>query len=139
MSVNDAVSNGNLMAVVQALDSLGDVNERDSRMATPLHIAVWSGSLEIAFVLIHRGADVEAKQMHGLTPLHVACLSDRSNIVGLLLHVGANVNSTDSHQKNTISPGMPTRQFASCTHLMEKWRTNRSNNGTWFHSLPSGV
>lgn len=102
MSVHNAVNDGNLMALKRLLDRLKDVNERDSKMSTPLHFAIWNVFLEISLWLILRGADLEAKQIHGLTALQVACLSDRENCARLSLYKGADVNSTEKHRKTPV-------------------------------------
>lgn len=67
-----------------------------------LHVAAMNQSLEVARLLIEKGADVEGRvRMDGAlipcttrTPLHVATTRGHLSIVKLLVSAGANVNAT---------------------------------------------
>jgi ankyrin repeat protein len=81
-----------------------DVNARDNRQKTPLHIIGWSpkGSKEekerCVEMLINAGADVDAKGEDGRTPLHYAANNGKVDCLEFLLAKGAEVNARTKKQ-----------------------------------------
>ena len=81
------------------LEHGADVNTRRNGRWTPLHIASWSGKLEIVQVLIDHSAEVDAVDDFGKTPLHFVSQGkyesqkDGVRIAQLLLDHGADVNA----------------------------------------------
>ena len=61
-----------------------DVNVKDNRGRTALHIAAETGCTESAALLIQHNADVDLKDQNGRTALHVASVSTRVKIVDML-------------------------------------------------------
>jgi len=57
-----------------------------------LHRAVYNGDMQLARLLLARGADVNARTRVGQTPLHLAVLIDRPPLAELLLAAGADPN-----------------------------------------------
>ena len=49
-----------------------DIDAKDDAGEAPLHRAAWDISLDVARLLIERGADIDAKNNNGRTPLHWA-------------------------------------------------------------------
>ena len=47
-----------------------DVNKADNAGRTPLHLAAYAGSEQVAAMLLAEGADIAAKDKMGNTPLH---------------------------------------------------------------------
>lgn len=62
---------------------------------TSLHLAASKGHLEIAKILIEKGAEKEAIDANGRTPLNVAASSGCFEIVKMLLENGAKRKSAD--------------------------------------------
>ncbi|XP_066980457.1 uncharacterized protein [Macrobrachium rosenbergii] len=60
-----------------------------------LHHACARGQLNIASLLIERGADVNIEDSNKTTPLHSACFHGHSRIASLLIDSNANVNAQD--------------------------------------------
>lgn len=90
----EAITGGDADAVAAALDAGADPSHICSNETIPpLHLAIVSGKVEIAKLLIHRGADVNGPD-DGLssTPLHYAVEKEPS-LVALLLDRGAKVNT----------------------------------------------
>ncbi|XP_068219711.1 uncharacterized protein [Palaemon carinicauda] len=60
-----------------------------------LHHACARGQLNIASLLIERGADVNIEDSNKTTPLHTACFHGHSRIASLLIDSNANINAQD--------------------------------------------
>ena len=75
--------------------SFEDVNAKNSYGWTPLHEAAYWGNLDIAKLLLERGADVNAKSSVGNTPLYWAASRNNLDIAKLLIENGADVNAKD--------------------------------------------
>ena len=78
-----------------SLDSRMRIWNEDQPGETPLHVAANSGNLELATLLLDRGADVDDQSFLSGTPLHRAVDGGFDNIemLGLLLDRGASVNA----------------------------------------------
>jgi ankyrin repeat protein len=75
--------------LIQSLLKVGyNVDVRDSRGRTPLHLAVLDGRSEIATDLISR-ADVNAEDIYGMSPLRLAIKYQRYDLIDLLLENSA--------------------------------------------------
>jgi len=48
---------------------------------SPLHLAAWSGKVEVARLLLETGADVDTCSNDGETPLILACQHGNSDVV----------------------------------------------------------
>ena len=48
---------------------------------SPLHLAAWSGKVEIARLLVDSGAEVDSCSENGDTPLILACQHGNSDVV----------------------------------------------------------
>ena len=60
---------------------------------TPLHIAVQKGKLEVAKILIDRGAQIEARNNIEITPLHWAVDEHHLEIAEFLIEKGAQIEA----------------------------------------------
>ncbi|KAL7806694.1 ankyrin repeat-containing domain protein [Trichoderma aethiopicum] len=88
-----------------------DVNLRDYRSRTPLHLAIEFRSWEAIEALLRAGAEVNGKDKAGSTPLHKAVrrmdIADTSttqmDIAKRLIESGADVNATDAEGRTALS------------------------------------
>lgn len=71
------------------------MNERDALHWTALHHAAIAGAVEIAGLLLDRGADPNARDDFEHSPLHWAALKGRAEMCGLLARRGARTDARD--------------------------------------------
>ncbi|XP_063749383.1 ankyrin-3 isoform X17 [Eleginops maclovinus] len=77
------------------------VNRTTESGFTPLHIAAHYGNINVATLLLNRGAAVDFKARNDITPLHVASKRGNSNMVRLLLERGSKI---DARTKDGLTP-----------------------------------
>ncbi|KAI9882080.1 MAG: hypothetical protein M1823_006177 [Watsoniomyces obsoletus] len=83
-----ALENGHPDVVRLLLERGADANERDTNESTPLHAAIFQGSLANVRLLIQHGADVEKGDYRRGTPLMAARINRREDILRALLDEG---------------------------------------------------
>ncbi len=77
-------------AMIQALVSAGtDVNIRTEQGLTPLHLAAWDETADLADLLLRLGADPESRDNKGRTPLALATQRGQQKMIDLLKSKGA--------------------------------------------------
>jgi len=89
-----AVENGFQSTVELFLLKGTDVNFSINGV-TPLRQAAYKNQLDIARLLIKKGADANTRDTRGQTPLHLAAQKGHKDVIFLLLEKGAYVNSKD--------------------------------------------
>ncbi|XP_016396324.1 ankyrin-2b [Sinocyclocheilus rhinocerous] len=77
------------------------VNRTTESGFTPLHIAAHYGNVNVATLLLNRGAAVDFTARNGITPLHVASKRGNTNMVHLLLDRGAQI---DAKTRDGLTP-----------------------------------
>lgn len=95
-NLGDLVRNGDVAGVTSALDKGAAINEIDG--VTALYIACEGGNVELAKLLINRGADINLPVSWQRTPLYAANKGGYADIVKLLLDNGANPNQVAKAQ-----------------------------------------
>ena len=96
-----------------------NVNARDRRGMTALHLATEAGTSEVVGLLLAHGADVNAKDQDGTTALHLAVLYELFNdleIIDLLLTHGADVNA---NKVNDLLTGGTALHLAARSNSLE--------------------
>jgi ankyrin repeat protein len=96
LSIFDAAAVGDVAAVRQLLaGERASIDEGGSDGFTPLHLAAYFDRLEVARLLLERGADRNAVALNEMrvTPLHSAVSARHRDMVGLLLAHGASPNA----------------------------------------------
>jgi len=71
-------------AFVLTADMHLDVNERDVKGLTALHIAAWQGNLEMMALLLTNGADRLAKDKRERMPIHYAAMRGHGEAINML-------------------------------------------------------
>ncbi|XP_037530725.1 ankyrin-2b [Nematolebias whitei] len=77
------------------------VNRTTESGFTPLHIAAHYGNVNVATLLLNRGAAVDFTARNGITPLHVAGKRGNTNMVRLLLDRGSQI---DAKTRDGLTP-----------------------------------
>ncbi|WP_264376841.1 MULTISPECIES: ankyrin repeat domain-containing protein [unclassified Wolbachia] len=126
-----AVRSGDANQVADLINKGDDVNARDNRGNTPLHLAVLADKLQVVEKLIEGGADVNAKNNHGATPLHWAALNQNVNIVEKLIEKGANVNEKNKYDNVPLHYAAGYGSLSVIEKLIEKGAdiNAKSSNG----------
>ena len=82
------------IAKILATEYPKDVNSQSFDDASiPLHLAVRKDHVDVARMLVERGADVSAQTTDGRTPLHQASLSGSVDMARMLVERGADVSA----------------------------------------------
>jgi ankyrin repeat protein len=100
------------------LDSrLTDIDARNSRGETALMYAALHGELDVARLLLRRGAQVN---MSGWTPLHYAAIGGRTEMITLLLEHHAYIDSPSANGTTPLMMAARDGQFRIARLLVEQ-------------------
>jgi hypothetical protein len=69
---------------------------------TPLHACSYNNGLDIAELLVDRGADINSKDDNGYTPLHVAASNNARDVAAYLIERGADKNAKALNGKKPL-------------------------------------
>ena len=82
------------VAETLAIEHPQDVNSQmDNDASSPLHLASREGHVDLAWMLLERGADVSAQTKDGWTALHFASRYGHVDLAQMLLECGADVSA----------------------------------------------
>jgi ankyrin repeat protein len=103
-----------------------DVNARDERGRTALHLAAELGRGAIASLLVeHSGSDLNAKDERGMTPLAAAAFSGDAEITAILLsRSDVEVNVVDRNRNTALAWAAQAGNVAVVRLLVDDPRTN---------------
>ena len=119
------LSFGNLEIVKLLLDSGADINavSKNGFSATPLQGAAAFKKIDLAQLLIVRGANVNCRGQEGVTPLHEVAGNGELEFAKLLLEHGANLNAKDDHGKTPLTIALEYKQTEMAKFLREQKAT----------------
>lgn len=69
----------------------------------PLHYAAENGHIDVAKILLARGAHIDPKGMSGQTQLSTAVSHRQAEMAGYLLSQGGNVNARANYGRNALN------------------------------------
>jgi ankyrin repeat protein len=95
LSLFDAAAAGNLAAIRSRLEGGSEIEDHSDDGYSALHLAAYFGRLEVARMLLERGADPNsvAQNQSRVTPLHSAVAGGHRDLAGLLLALGSSPNA----------------------------------------------
>lgn len=95
LSLFEAAAVGDAAVVRRRLAEGWEIEDRSNDGYAPLHLAAYFGQLEVARLLLERGADRNAVAANDsrVTPLHSAVSARHRDLAGLLLALGASANA----------------------------------------------
>lgn len=103
IALEEAIRNQDVERVRLIVSIGGNVNLKDEKCQTPLHVAAEVGNIEIAKLLVEAGADVKAKDEDGYTALYGAVQYKHAEVARMLLQAGADMNAIASNGKTPYS------------------------------------
>src|SRR3989338_385268 len=90
MSLHEEVGRQNIELVRRILEDKArpvDINSRDKKQQTVLHLAACNDNLELVKLLLRKDADANVQDRNGWTPPHIAAAAGQFLVCQLLLHV----------------------------------------------------
>jgi quinoprotein dehydrogenase-associated probable ABC transporter substrate-binding protein len=94
-------------------------------------------SVEIAGILIDKGADVNAKSSKGVTPLMVAAAHDNPPVIGVLVQAGADLRAKTPDGKTALDIAA-SNQNAAAVQQLELLETSKPTGAPDDKAVPSG-
>ena len=118
--VFDAVRDGNAEALVELLNTGADPNAaRDENAATPLHVAVTAGHIEVVHALLAGKADSNATDGDGNAPLHIAASAGALQAIVALATEGADLNARDAEGATALHRAASGGHADAVVYLLE--------------------
>lgn len=122
LNFHQKVASGHRTAVRKLLrDDTLQIDMRNNRDETALHLAAGAGDPVVCELLIKAGANIYASRGDGQTPLHIATASDNIECVAVLLKYGSNPRLRDKSGRYTVdlirSPSMAEMYIEFFTHI----------------------
>jgi len=84
------------------IDNGTEINSRNDKLETPLHLSSLNGHLQIVEYLVNHGADVNLENNRYETPLHFSSLNGHFQIVEYLVNHGTRVNCKNDNQETPL-------------------------------------
>src|SRR5712691_8320552 len=90
-----SIADGDFDAFSRFINDGVQVSTRNKLGETPLYVAAEKDQLEIAKLLIAKGADAKALTPNGETVLHAASMIENSALMAALIEAGADINAAN--------------------------------------------
>ena len=85
--------------LIRLIDLGTDIDARNKKGNTPLHLTLEKGHTEVAKTLIENGAAIDARDKKGNTPLHYALLYGHTEVAMTMIDKGADVNARNRNSR----------------------------------------
>lgn len=118
--IHRVVAQGDLENTRRMIENIPElIHQRDKNSgATPLHLAVAKGHLEIVRFLLSKGASVDAKNKRGETPFLLAIVSGRKEIAHILIKEGIDIYGKSGDGGTYLQVACATRQIEIIEYLL---------------------
>jgi ankyrin len=120
---------GDMWKSLTCLSSAAQMFQPRTRAGRLHYIWRADGQVEVAHMLIERGADVSAQGSYGNTPLHLALRWGRVEVAHMLIERGADVSAQDAGREDSITSGVAWGTCGSRSHAYRAWRRCFSPTG----------
>ena len=119
--IHKAARTGDLKTVVLSIEAGDDVNSFDQKYGhTPLCFAALRGDVEMAKLLLKKGALIETANIFQQKPLHVAVRNGKRDMVEFLISQGAQVNAITNKKVTPLHLAVVSRHLDVVKLLIEK-------------------
>jgi len=119
-----------------------DLNVRDQKDFTPLHICARVNSVDSAHALLRKGADMFAREKELLrTPVHMACYCGSHGVLAAMLEKNGDPMDTDRNGQNALHIAAQRKQFPCVDvliksgkvdiHVRDKFNQTALHKGAW--------
>ncbi|MFZ0564738.1 MAG: ankyrin repeat domain-containing protein [Chlamydiales bacterium] len=102
-----------------------DIDDRDFKGDTALHLAAEKGKVDILKALLLHKPDINAKNNSGETPLLVAIRKGNSEVVKILLNHKANISAADKHGETPFTEFIKRKEEKIIEDLLENINVNQ--------------
>jgi ankyrin repeat protein/L-ascorbate metabolism protein UlaG (beta-lactamase superfamily) len=120
--IHRAIETGDLAQVTALLDAdpqLANQKDESQYQDLPLHVAAAVGNIDIARLLIDKGATVDGYDSDQSTPLHVAAIRRQGPMVTFLVSQGADLAFQDDNGGWSMSFAASAGDSTICRELMD--------------------
>jgi glyoxylase-like metal-dependent hydrolase (beta-lactamase superfamily II) len=102
--IHEAISAGDPGKVEAILTVDPDqISARNDALSTPLHVAVSDSQVDIARLLISKGADINAGDSDNSRPIHLAAIDGKHELVEILLEAGADLGVEEDYGNSPLT------------------------------------
>lgn len=146
-ALHAAAASGHRGTVALLLEAGAEVHPQFSEKVSPLHCAYGALSrskrsgasgLEVAALLIEKGADVDARDWFEQTPLHWACAHGVPQVAALLLEHGACIESRDADDCTPLHIAAAEGRPSTMELLLERG-ANMEARDEWLQKTPLNI
>ena len=108
-----------------------NIDTCDERGWSPLFLAAFNGSVELARLFLEFGANVNLKDNGGFSPLHWAAFNGHANVIKHFVTHNADINARSLHGWSPLMMAAMNGHLAACTALIASGAETKlaSNNG----------
>jgi len=114
-----SIADGDFDAFSRFINDGVQVSTRNELGETPLYVAAEKGQLEIAKLLIAKGADAKALTPNGETVLHAASMIESSTLMTALIEAGAEINAANRDGETPLHWAAMTGTFLAVKALAD--------------------
>ena len=113
-----SIENGDFDEFSRLIDT-GLLSAKNKLGETPLYVAAEKGQLEMAKLLIAKGADAKARTRNGETVLHAASMIESTSLMTALIDAGAEINAANRDGETPLHWAAMTGTFLAVKALAD--------------------